>query len=242
MDLASSSPDRSGRQSSGRYGRKAGKAIALGVGAGLGAVGAGVGIGYIFGKVIESVTRQPEMRDEITSIQWLGFALTEAMLLLRPRRRPASPSSSLGPPCHARSPPPRQLVGQLPRHPRRRADDLDAGRLRVGALRPAQGRVPAHRRGARQAPERDRGVDRRGRADPQGGRRAARRVPRAAARRRARRPTRSSPAPARPARRTSARPSRRPRAKREELLEQTRRDIEAETAARSRRSAARSPT
>ena len=32
----------------------------------------------IFGKVIESVTRQPEMRDEITSIQWLGFALTEA--------------------------------------------------------------------------------------------------------------------------------------------------------------------
>jgi len=57
---------------------KAGKAIALGVGGGLGAAGAGVGIGIIFGKVIESVTRQPEMRDEITSIQWLGFALTEA--------------------------------------------------------------------------------------------------------------------------------------------------------------------
>jgi F-type H+-transporting ATPase subunit c len=32
----------------------------------------------LFGKVIESVTRQPEMRDEITGIQWLGFALTEA--------------------------------------------------------------------------------------------------------------------------------------------------------------------
>ena len=48
------------------------------MGGGLGAVGAGVGIGIIFGKVIESVTRQPEMRDEITSIQWLGFALTEA--------------------------------------------------------------------------------------------------------------------------------------------------------------------
>jgi F-type H+-transporting ATPase subunit c len=59
-------------------GSKAGKSIALGVGGGLGAVGAGVGIGIIFGKVIESVTRQPEMRDEITSIQWLGFALTEA--------------------------------------------------------------------------------------------------------------------------------------------------------------------
>ena len=57
---------------------KAIKAIALGVGAGLGTVGPGIGVGYIFGKVIESVTRQPEMRDEITSIQWLGFALTEA--------------------------------------------------------------------------------------------------------------------------------------------------------------------
>ena len=61
-------------------GQKAGRAIALGVGGGLGAVGAGVGIGIIFGKVIESVTRQPEMRDEITSIQWLGFALTEAIV------------------------------------------------------------------------------------------------------------------------------------------------------------------
>ena len=61
-------------------GSKAGKAIALGLGGGLGAAGAGVGIGYIFGKVIESVTRQPEMRDEITSIQWLGFALTEAIV------------------------------------------------------------------------------------------------------------------------------------------------------------------
>ena len=59
-------------------GENAGKAIALGVGAGGGAAGAGAGIGMLFGKVIESVTRQPEMRDEITSIQWLGFALTEA--------------------------------------------------------------------------------------------------------------------------------------------------------------------
>jgi F-type H+-transporting ATPase subunit c len=60
--------------------RKAGKAIALGVGAGLGTIGPGIGVGYIFGKVIESVTRQPEMREEITSIQWLGFALTEAIV------------------------------------------------------------------------------------------------------------------------------------------------------------------
>jgi F-type H+-transporting ATPase subunit c len=49
-----------------------------GFGSSLGAVGAGVGIGIVFGKVIESVARQPEMRDEITGIQWLGFALCEA--------------------------------------------------------------------------------------------------------------------------------------------------------------------
>ena len=57
---------------------KAGKSIGLGVGGGLGAVGAGVGIGIIFGKSIEARSRQPEMTDEINSIQWLGFALTEA--------------------------------------------------------------------------------------------------------------------------------------------------------------------
>ena len=60
-------------------GGKGMQAIALGVGAGLGTIGPGIGVGYIFGKVIESVTRQPEMREEITSIQWLGFALTEAV-------------------------------------------------------------------------------------------------------------------------------------------------------------------
>jgi F-type H+-transporting ATPase subunit c len=59
-------------------GQKAGRAIALGVGAGGGAAGAGAGIGMLFGKVIEATVRQPEMRDEITQIQWLGFALTEA--------------------------------------------------------------------------------------------------------------------------------------------------------------------
>jgi F-type H+-transporting ATPase subunit c len=59
-------------------GKGAGRAIAIGVGGGLGAVGAGVGIGVIFGKVIEAVARQPQLREEITNIQWLGFALTEA--------------------------------------------------------------------------------------------------------------------------------------------------------------------
>lgn len=55
------------------------KSLAIALGGGLGAVGAGVGIGMIFKGVIDSVTRQPEMRAEITSIQWLGFALTEAI-------------------------------------------------------------------------------------------------------------------------------------------------------------------
>ena len=59
-------------------GSNPGTAIGLGVGGGLGAAGAGVGIGYIFGKMIESVARQPELRGELQSIQWLGFALTEA--------------------------------------------------------------------------------------------------------------------------------------------------------------------
>jgi F-type H+-transporting ATPase subunit c len=55
------------------------RSLASALGGGLGAVGAGVGIGLIFKGVIESITRQPEMRSEITAIQCLGFALTEAV-------------------------------------------------------------------------------------------------------------------------------------------------------------------
>ena len=57
-----------------------GKAIAFGVGVGLGAVGAGIGIGNIFGSMIQAVARQPELRGELQGIQWLGFALTEAVV------------------------------------------------------------------------------------------------------------------------------------------------------------------
>ena len=58
----------------------AGKAIALALGIGLGAAGAGPGIGFIFGSMIQSVARQPELRGELQGIQWLGFALTEAIV------------------------------------------------------------------------------------------------------------------------------------------------------------------
>jgi F-type H+-transporting ATPase subunit c len=58
----------------------AGRAIAFGLGVGLGAAGAGIGIGNIFGSMIQAVARQPELRSELTGIQWLGFALTEAVV------------------------------------------------------------------------------------------------------------------------------------------------------------------
>jgi F-type H+-transporting ATPase subunit c len=58
----------------------AGKAVALALGIGLGSLGAGIGIGNIFGSMIQAVARQPELRSELTGIQWLGFALTEAVV------------------------------------------------------------------------------------------------------------------------------------------------------------------
>ena len=58
----------------------AGRAIAFGLGVGLGAAGAGIGLGYLFGSMIQSVARQPELRSELQGIQWLGFALVEAVV------------------------------------------------------------------------------------------------------------------------------------------------------------------
>ena len=42
--------------------------------------GAGAGIGNIFGSMIQSVARQPELRGELQGLMWLGFALTEAVV------------------------------------------------------------------------------------------------------------------------------------------------------------------
>ncbi len=102
-----------------------------------------------------SSSRSPASRRCATrsrSIQWLGFALTEACFFYglvaglhrllplgadeprssQPRRRRQLPASSA----------------------RRRADDLDADRLRHHHAAALEGRLPAHRRGARQAPAR----------------------------------------------------------------------------------------
>ena len=59
---------------------KQGQAIAFGLGVGLGAVGAGIGNGTIFGSMLQTVARQPELRGELQGIMWLGFALTEAVV------------------------------------------------------------------------------------------------------------------------------------------------------------------
>ena len=40
----------------------------------------GIGLGHIFGSMIQSVARQPELRSELQGIMWLAFALTEALV------------------------------------------------------------------------------------------------------------------------------------------------------------------
>ena len=58
----------------------AAKTIVLGLATGFGAIGPGIGVGIIFGKTIESVGRQPELRGQLQGMMWLGFALTEAIV------------------------------------------------------------------------------------------------------------------------------------------------------------------
>lgn len=54
------------------------------VGAGLttiGLAGAGIGIGTIFGSLVEGISRNPTVQDELFRMSILGFALTEATAL-----------------------------------------------------------------------------------------------------------------------------------------------------------------
>ncbi len=57
-------------------------AALIGMGmAAVGFAGSVIGIGYIFGKMIESVARQPEAEAKVGKYMWIGFALVEAIAL-----------------------------------------------------------------------------------------------------------------------------------------------------------------
>lgn len=54
------------------------------VGAGIatiGLAGAGIGIGNIFGALLNSIARNPSLKDELFKTAILGFALTESIAL-----------------------------------------------------------------------------------------------------------------------------------------------------------------
>jgi len=54
------------------------------IGAGLatiGVLGSGVGIGVVFGALVQGVARNPSLKQQLTSIAILGFALSEAVAL-----------------------------------------------------------------------------------------------------------------------------------------------------------------
>lgn len=57
-----------------------GKSIGFGLAIGLAAFGTALGVGLIFSSMIQSASRQPEAKKELTPIMWLGFALTEAVV------------------------------------------------------------------------------------------------------------------------------------------------------------------
>ena len=64
----------------------AGKAIGLALGVGLGALGAGIGIGNIFGSMIQSVARQPELRGELQGHPVARLRTHRGSRVLRPAR------------------------------------------------------------------------------------------------------------------------------------------------------------
>jgi F-type H+-transporting ATPase subunit c len=48
----------------------------------IGLVGAGAGVGIVFGSLIQSVARNPQIEQKLVRYAILGFALTEAVGLL----------------------------------------------------------------------------------------------------------------------------------------------------------------
>ena len=52
------------------------------VGAGLAAIGltgAGIGVGILWGQYFQALARNPQAKEEIGALIWVGFAVTEAL-------------------------------------------------------------------------------------------------------------------------------------------------------------------
>lgn len=58
------------------------KLFAAAIAAGCGVIGPGVGLGIIFGKVIESIGRNPEAQGKITTNMFLGIAFVESLAII----------------------------------------------------------------------------------------------------------------------------------------------------------------
>ena len=56
-----------------------GKGLGFGLSLGLAAFGSAIGIGLIFSSVINSSARQPEAKDDLQPLMWIGLAVTEAI-------------------------------------------------------------------------------------------------------------------------------------------------------------------
>ncbi len=194
----------------------AGKAIALALGIGAGAAGGVAGIGTIFGLIIQSVARQPELPRRASGPDVARVRAHRGRRVLRLRRRPPRIRPRLAPPMLLGANALIQVVPGLmiwtlvafvilPR-------GVEEVRLRPGA------------KGDRR-PRRDhiRALDRRGRSRPRGGELAARGAPPADPRREGRRPRGSSRRRARSPRRSRSTCARRPRRTSSRRLEETKR-------------------
>lgn len=49
---------------------------------GLAAVGSGIGVGLMFMAVINGTARQPEARESLMSIAWIGFGVVEVLAVI----------------------------------------------------------------------------------------------------------------------------------------------------------------
>ena len=57
-------------------------ALAAAIAVGCGAIGAGIGDGLVSSKVIEGITRQPELRGQLMSTMFVAIGLIEAMPII----------------------------------------------------------------------------------------------------------------------------------------------------------------